>query len=72
MRCHLAAQQWALAPAPKPAAGAADQLQRTVERGEYAEAARLLEAVQQLAAHFAAFGAVPKARGPGDPGQGCA
>jgi len=38
----------------------ADQLQRAVERGEYAEAARLLEAVQQLAAHFAAFGAVPK------------
>lgn len=31
-----------------------------MERGEYAEAARLLEAVQQLAAHFAAFGAVPK------------
>ena len=42
----------------------ADQLQRTVERGEYAEAARLLEAVQQLAAHFAAFGAVPKVRAP--------
>ncbi|KAK9820837.1 hypothetical protein WJX81_002519 [Elliptochloris bilobata] len=39
---------------------AVDQLQRAVERGEYAEAARLLEAVQQLAAHFAAFGAVPK------------
>ncbi len=38
----------------------ADQLQRAVERGEYAEAARLLEAVQQLAAHFAAFGSVPK------------
>ena len=31
-----------------------------MERGEYAEAARLLEAVQQLAAHFAAFGSVPK------------
>lgn len=39
---------------------AADQLQRAVERGEYAEAARLLEAVQQLAAHFASFGSVPK------------
>ena len=38
----------------------ADQLQRAVERGEYAEAARLLEAVQQLAAHFQAFGSVPK------------
>ena len=38
----------------------ADQLQRAVERGEYAEAARLLEAVQQLAAHFASFGSVPK------------
>lgn len=40
----------------------ADQLQRAVERGEYAEAARLLEAVQQLAAHFASFGSVPKVR----------
>ncbi|CAL8463747.1 g3281 [Coccomyxa elongata] len=39
---------------------AVDQLQRAVERGEYAEAARLLEAVQQLAAHFASFGSVPK------------
>ncbi|CAL5224462.1 g7153 [Coccomyxa viridis] len=39
---------------------AVDQLQRAVERGEYAEAARLLEAVQQLAAHFQAFGSVPK------------
>ncbi len=43
-----------------PRRARADQLQRAVERGEYAEAARLLEAVQQLAAHFAAFGAVPK------------
>ena len=42
--------------------GLADQLQRAVERGEYAEAARLLEAVQQLAAHFQAFGSVPKVR----------
>ena len=73
MRCHLAAQRWGgtLAPAPKALACAADQLQRTVERGEYAEAARLLEAVQQLAAHFAAFGAVPKARGPDNAGHWC-
>ena len=43
-----------------PGLSRADQLQRAVERGEYAEAARLLEAVQQLAAHFQAFGSVPK------------
>ena len=43
-----------------PGLSCADQLQRAVERGEYAEAARLLEAVQQLAAHFQAFGSVPK------------
>ena len=31
-----------------------------MELGDYAEAARLLEAVQQLAAHFKAFAAIPK------------
>ena len=49
-----------------PGLSRADQLQRAVERGEYAEAARLLEAVQQLAAHFQAFGSVPKVRQPSD------
>lgn len=39
-----------------------DQLQHAVERHEYAEAAQLLEAVQQLFAHFQAYGNVPKVR----------
>ena len=39
---------------------AADQLQRAVEVNEYAEAARLLEAVQQLSAHFQSFVSIPK------------
>ena len=38
----------------------ADQLQRAVEVNEYAEAARLLEAVQQLSAHFQSFVSIPK------------
>jgi len=37
-----------------------DQLQRAVEVNEYAEAARLLEAVQQLSAHFHSFVSIPK------------
>lgn len=37
-----------------------DQLQRAVERNEYAESAQLIEAVQQLAAHFQSFVAIPK------------
>ncbi len=49
-----------------PGLSHADQLQRAVERGEYAEAARLLEAVQQLAAHFRAFGSIPKVGQPSD------
>ena len=39
---------------------APDQLQRAVERNEYGEAAHLIEAVQQLAAHFHSFVAIPK------------
>lgn len=39
---------------------AVDQLQRAVERNEYAESAQLIEAVQQLAAHFQSFVAIPK------------
>ena len=38
----------------------AEQLQKAVELGDYGEAARLLEAVQQLAAHFKAFASIPK------------
>ncbi len=38
----------------------ADQLQRAVEMNDYAEAAHLLEAVQQLSAHFQAFVQIPK------------
>ena len=38
----------------------ADQLQKAVEVGNYGEAAHLLEAVQQLAAHFRAFASIPK------------
>lgn len=37
-----------------------DQLQHAVERHEYGEAAQLLEAVQQLFAHFQSYGNVPK------------
>lgn len=40
--------------------GGADQLQRAVERNEYAECAQLIEAVQQLAGHFQSFVAIPK------------
>ncbi|KAK9815375.1 hypothetical protein WJX72_002419 [[Myrmecia] bisecta] len=39
---------------------AVDQLQRAVERGEYSEAAHLLEAVQQLSSHFQSFVQIPK------------
>lgn len=39
---------------------AADQLQRAVERHEYAEAAHLVEAVQQLSMHFQSFAQIPK------------
>mmetsp|Transcript_6744 Transcript_6744/g.18881 ORF Transcript_6744/g.18881 Transcript_6744/m.18881 type:complete len:738 (-) Transcript_6744:326-2539(-) len=39
---------------------ATDQLQATAEARNYREAANLLEAVEQLSAHFAAFGQVPK------------
>ena len=42
----------------------ADQLQRATERQEYAEAAHLLEAVQQLAGHFQSYVQIPKV-GPG-------
>ena len=38
----------------------ADQLQRATERQEYAEAAHLLEAVQQLAGHFQSYVQIPK------------
>eukprot|EP00887_Chlorella_sp_A99_P007688 scaffold20.g7688.t1 len=38
----------------------ADQLQLAVERHEYAEAAQLLEAVQQLASHFQSYAHIPK------------
>ncbi len=55
---------WVAPEALKHVLPRADQLQRAVERGEYGEAARLLEAVQQLAAHFASFSSVPKARAP--------
>ena len=54
-----------------PGLSCADQLQRAVERGEYAEAARLLEAVQQLAAHFQAFGSVPKVWQPSEQAFQC-
>ncbi len=40
--------------------GIAEQLQRATERQEYSEAAHLLEAVQQLSAHFQSFAAIPK------------
>ena len=40
--------------------GNADQLQRAVEVNEYAEAAHLLEAVQQLSQHFQSFVSIPK------------
>ncbi|RMZ53170.1 hypothetical protein APUTEX25_005159 [Auxenochlorella protothecoides] len=39
---------------------ALDALQAAVERGDYAEAGNLLEAVQALAAHFAAYAHVPR------------
>ncbi|KAL3139007.1 hypothetical protein ABBQ32_005811 [Trebouxia sp. C0010 RCD-2024] len=39
---------------------AVDQLQRAVERHEYAEAAHLVEAVQQLSMHFQSFAQIPK------------
>ena len=45
---------------PPPGGGGADQLQRAVERNEYAECAQLIEAVQQLAGHFQSFVAIPK------------
>lgn len=38
----------------------ADQLQLAVERHEYAEAAHLLEAVQQLSSHFQSYVHIPK------------
>ena len=38
----------------------ADQLQTAVERGEFGEAAHLVEAVQQLNAHFQGYAAIPK------------
>ena len=38
----------------------ADQLQLAVERHEYAEAAHLLEAVQQLSSHFQSYAHIPK------------
>ena len=41
-------------------ANLADQLQRAVEVNEYAEAAHLLEAVQQLSQHFQSFVSIPK------------
>ena len=44
----------------KPALRRAEQLQKAVELGDYGEAAHLLEAVQQLAAHFKAFASIPK------------
>lgn len=40
--------------------GALDSLQAAVEAGNFAEAARLVEAVQALAAHFAAYAHVPR------------
>lgn len=39
---------------------AVDQLQLAVERHEYAEAAHLLEAVQQLSSHFQSYVHIPK------------
>ncbi|KAL4452083.1 hypothetical protein ABPG75_007745 [Micractinium tetrahymenae] len=39
---------------------AVDQLQLSVERHEYAEAAHLLEAVQQLSSHFQSYVHIPK------------
>ncbi|GAB4819166.1 hypothetical protein N2152v2_006212 [Parachlorella kessleri] len=39
---------------------AVDQLQLAVERHEYAEAAHLLEAVQQLSSHFQSYAHIPK------------
>ena len=47
----------------------ADQLQRATERQEYAEAAHLLEAVQQLAGHFQSYVQIPKV---GPCGSSCA
>jgi hypothetical protein len=44
-------------PQPLPRA---DQLQLAVERHEYAEAAHLLEAVQQLSRHFQSYVHIPK------------
>ena len=38
----------------------ADQLQTAAERGEYGEAAHLVEAVQQLSAHFQGYASIPK------------
>lgn len=38
----------------------ADQLQTAAERGEFGEAAHLVEAVQQLSAHFQGYASIPK------------
>lgn len=38
----------------------ADQLQTAAERGESGEAAHLMEAVQQLSAHFQGYASIPK------------
>lgn len=45
-----------------PSIVTADQLQLAVERHEYAEAAHLLEAVQQLSSHFQSYVHIPKVR----------
>lgn len=37
-----------------------DQLQTAAERGEIGEAAHLVEAVQQLSAHFQGYASIPK------------
>ena len=37
-----------------------EQLQTAAERGEYGEAAHLVEAVQQLSAHFQGYASIPK------------
>lgn len=49
-------------PPPMRLAVCADQLQLAVERHEYAEAAHLLEAVQQLSSHFQSYAHIPKVR----------